>query len=773
MTNKSVEISLNNSKLAIFSISKYIFYIFLFYLCASAKILGSFSPCFYGLFLTFCFLGENLFGLSLSYILGVFLHNIDFKTIFFTLFLCFIACFVVFLHKKFKKTLKTTTCCLYAFLFGLLYIYIYFSNLIEMYVAIINVLLNIVFMLCSLNFFKILKTRNFNLNLNTDEIFYGCVVLALFFCGLQTINIGVFDVVKLIGTFIVLFSSSILKNSSSIVLSVVIGIGAGLCSGDLSYITLFVIMSVFTYVFKSYSKIYSSLIVLLIDLLFCLFFKTETFFNILMVLPTFISGFLFVFFPNTFVLRLKDFLDVKDESSSLKNILNQDKMQISKRLLYTAEVFYEMDKNFRKLVKGSLDINDAKSMVCSEIIRLNCEKCSQRDKCLKGFSEQINTIFQNLVNVGFEKGKITLVDLPAYLTNRCGMLNQVINSINALLSEYKSYSKMLGNLDSSKILIAEQLSGISHILTDLSNETSKMVKMDYKIEKLIKEALIYNDIVPSEVVCFEKDEKTNVVSMIIRNIDFNNERITNILNQLCSTKMVLDEIFPECDSDLTYLSYKTAPTYNISMGVARENKGGENVCGDSFSVIKLLNDRYMFALCDGMGHGEKANKASELSINMIENFYKAGYDNQTILTSVNKLLNLGREDVFSALDIGVINLKNGEADFIKQGAAIGFIKTGNEIIRIESNSLPLGILQDVTPKITKTILSSDDVVIMVSDGIVDSFGEENLENYLKKINNINPQEIADCVLSQAKKNQRNYPKDDMTVLVGKLYYNVG
>ena len=259
--------------------------------------------------------------------------------------------------------------------------------------------------------------------------------------------------------------------------------------------------------------------------------------------------------------------------------------------------------------------------------------------------------------------------------------------------------------------------------------------------------------------------------MIIRNIDFENDKIVNILSQICSTKMVLDDVLPGNNSDLTYVSYKTAPTYDIAIGVASAMKGGQDVCGDNYSTIKLFNDKFMFALCDGMGHGEKAKKASELSISMIENFYKAGYDNQIILKSVNKLLNLGSEDVFSALDVSIIDLKNGEVDFVKQGATIGFIKKGCEISRVESNSLPLGILQEVAPKVTKTILSPDDIIIMVSDGIVDSFREEELEIYLKGLNKSNPQEIADCILNSAKKNQKNYPKDDMTVLVGKLFYN--
>ena len=179
----------------------------------------------------------------------------------------------------------------------------------------------------------------------------------------------------------------------------------------------------------------------------------------------------------------------------------------------------------------------------------------------------------------------------------------------------------------------------------------------------------------------------------------------------------------------------------------------------------------MFALCDGMGHGNSANKTSDLSISLIENFYKAGYDNQTILTSVNKLLNLGREDVFSALDISVVDLKNGQVDFIKQGATIGFVKKGDSLSRIESNSLPLGILQEVKPKVTKTVLSTDDMVIMLSDGIVDAFKEDDLEAYLKSLRDNNPQVMADKILNKAKRQQKNYPEDDMTVMVGKIFYN--
>ncbi len=259
--------------------------------------------------------------------------------------------------------------------------------------------------------------------------------------------------------------------------------------------------------------------------------------------------------------------------------------------------------------------------------------------------------------------------------------------------------------------------------------------------------------------------------MMIRTIDFDNEKILKVLNTFCPNKMVLDEVVPSQDNNMTYISYKTAPIYDVAVGVAKMTKGGSENSGDTHSMVKLSSGKFMVALCDGMGSGDKANKKSETSINLIENFYRAGYDDETILSCVNNLLNLTSENVFSALDLSIIDLKNGEADFIKQGATVGFIKKGEEVSKIESNSLPLGILQNISPKVTKTVLSPDEMLIMMSDGIVDALGEENLEEYLKCVNFKSPQEMADNILNKAKVVQKNYPNDDMTVLVSKLFYN--
>lgn len=102
-----------------------------------------------------------------------------------------------------------------------------------------------------------------------------------------------------------------------------------------------------------------------------------------------------------------------------------------------------------------------------------------------------------------------------------------------------------------------------------------------------------------------------------------------------------------------------------------------------------------------MGSGERAEKASATAIGMVENFYRAGFDNDLILDCVNRLLTAAESEVFTAVDICVVDLKDGLADFVKLGAPMGMIKVGDAVNFIEGASLPVGIVEEVKPTITK------------------------------------------------------------------------
>ena len=107
------------------------------------------------------------------------------------------------------------------------------------------------------------------------------------------------------------------------------------------------------------------------------------------------------------------------------------------------------------------------------------------------------------------------------------------------------------------------------------------------------------------------------------------------------------------------------------------------------------------------------------------------------------------------------------------GATYGFVKRPNETIVIDSSGLPLGVLDEMRPHITKNIVQANDIIILVSDGITDAFYDrEELVGFINDIDNINPQIIADNILNKAMDLNDNISKDDMSVIVVRVYQKV-
>ncbi|MBP3619547.1 MAG: SpoIIE family protein phosphatase, partial [Clostridia bacterium] len=325
---------------------------------------------------------------------------------------------------------------------------------------------------------------------------------------------------------------------------------------------------------------------------------------------------------------------------------------------------------------------------------------------------------------------------------------------------------MTKDVDTSKLIIADQLQGVSKIMRTLSQEVETNITFDVSKENKILDELTYYNIICIDAVVFEKDINTMEVSLVIKNEDATKRRISDVVSKICGKQMAVYENFPASRPGYMILNLKTAPQLDCLFGVAQKTKSGSNVSGDSYSIVKLDGDKILFVISDGMGSGEKAEKTSELSISLVENFYKAGFDNELILSTVNKLLNLHKEEIFSALDLCVLDQRTGLVDFIKMAAPTSYLLNEEKCEEIRTGALPIGIVEETSPQVSKSLVQSNDFVIMFSDGISDSFeSEKKLEECVKSIKTKNPQEFAEEFLERALACNNGYAVDDMTVLV--------
>ena len=226
------------------------------------------------------------------------------------------------------------------------------------------------------------------------------------------------------------------------------------------------------------------------------------------------------------------------------------------------------------------------------------------------------------------------------------------------------------------------------------------------------------------------------------------------------------------DGEKSCLIFSAPPRLDAAFGVAYAIKNGEKVSGDTHSVIRINDHSFLMALSDGMGSGEYARKVSESAISLIEAFYRAEMPEDNVLNTINKLLSFNRDERFTCIDIAAVNLDTGRADFVKIGSPAGIILREGEIKILESNSLPLGILDNLRPTVSTDMLKAGDLVVFMSDGITSAFpSATDLYEFLQELKPLNPQNLADKILAGALDKTGHSVTDDMTVLCTRIFDN--
>ena len=192
--------------------------------------------------------------------------------------------------------------------------------------------------------------------------------------------------------------------------------------------------------------------------------------------------------------------------------------------------------------------------------------------------------------------------------------------------------------------------------------------------------------------------------------------------------------------------------------------------GDVILVRRMSKNRVLFAVGDGMGSGKNANDLSERAVKTIENFFEAGFSEEVVMEVSNKILTRhATGDGFSAVDIMVLNLNTGAVNFIKLGATFTVIKSGDEPEIIEGNALPMGVVENVQPFVTRRVLSENDVAVLLSDGVTDVTTGGEIAEILDEERRINPEVLSSKILDAAVKNGAS---DDATVLTVKIFSRI-
>ncbi|MFY0778813.1 stage II sporulation protein E [Peribacillus simplex] len=454
----------------------------------------------------------------------------------------------------------------------------------------------------------------------------------------------------------------------------------------------------------------------------------------------------------------------------------------AQRVEQFSHVFEALSNSFSQVdERGRLEEDEKEfDYFLSNVTEKTCQLCFKKEQC---WSKNFNTTYEGMQEIMLQLSEND-GQLPQKTSKEwgkyCSRGPQVIGAISQELTYFEANQKLKRQVKESRKLVADQLRGVSAVMDDFAKEIQRERKNHHIHEESIMEAIqdfglhigyveIYSleqgnvDIEMSVPYCQGRGECEKLIAPMLS--DILGETIV-VHSEECAT-------YPNGQCEVIF---RSAKKFTVETGVAHAAKGGGLVSGDSYTTMEIGCGKFAIAISDGMGNGERAHFESTETLKLLQKFLQSGIEEKIAIKSVNSVLSLRTTDeIFSTLDLAMIDLQDARAKFLKICSIPSFIKRGDRIIKIESSNLPMGIIQDFDVDVVSEELKAGDILIMMSDGVFDGPSHvENIEFWLKRkikeMETDDPQEISDLILEEVIRT-KGIIDDDMTVVTSKIKHN--
>lgn len=478
--------------------------------------------------------------------------------------------------------------------------------------------------------------------------------------------------------------------------------------------------------------------------------------------------------PKSCLTRISNYFpsETKPVDPVLEN--NSVRELILTRLNDLSSIFTELAKSFNEEPElepaaQKMDLYTMLDQVCAK----NCQQCNGYETCWgENFYSTYRELF-DLLALAELYGEVNTKHLKGRLAKNCFQQFKLLTTVNHLFERCQSDYYWRRKLDESKSFLANQLQGMAQIITKLAIEVTSDPEFRAEIESQLATCLNRVGINIKEVSVLGLGNQK--VEIRIKQKNCNRKRecqylMTPLISRLLGEDYEIWE--RNCQLENGDCGYCLTPVYpyEVRTVVCKLPKDGNEASGDDHALHELKDGHFVAILSDGMGNGDKAAVQSGATVSILEKLLETGVDRDFAVRMINSILLLRTpEESFATVDLAIMDLHSGKAEFIKIGAATTYIKRGREVWSIKSTSLPAGILNSVDLERTVVQLQPGDLVIMVTDGVIDSKIEVGKEDWmlraLRQVEVVGPEALGEYLLNLARINQDGIPKDDMTVIV--------
>lgn len=420
-----------------------------------------------------------------------------------------------------------------------------------------------------------------------------------------------------------------------------------------------------------------------------------------------------------------------------------------------------------------------------------CNHCTRREQCRERDFALWQQMLTQIGTALTEDGGVCGTDVPAQLGSRCGVMGRVLDEINSAaarrMGERRSGDKLR--------VAAEDYAHMGKLLAESARLEEEAGTPDRELTARLERILAYNDFAAGSVSVYGTRHKRIFVHDIdLTGTRMGGEEIAALFGSVVGMPLSVPEFTlngPVLSMEMHTLTCCRCEWGRYAMAASsldgetepvenRTDDGetdtfstgsfytGAVPSGDTVTAFTGDGRQYML-LSDGMGTGRMAALTSGMAAAFLERMLTAGATLETALKMLNNVIRAGCDECAATVDLCEIDMVTMEARFVKSGAAPSFVIRNGSLFRLQSKTVPIGILRALDAEMIRFTVEPGDVIVMLSDGIARSFEEcPWLLDFLSTDEDIKQGSVTRAAEKIVKQAASRGAKDDITAGVMRI-----
>ncbi len=385
---------------------------------------------------------------------------------------------------------------------------------------------------------------------------------------------------------------------------------------------------------------------------------------------------------------------------------------LSRSFTSLSEICYALSERAKKPNAGEL--RELFDSVCDRF----CGRCPHAAVCWSKKYDETKAALGRAADSMAEGKRVTRGSFPPYFASRCPSVDRIVGEINAGAGDL--IRRRTGG-DRSEIF-AMDYESVASLIGEALEEVRREGEEDPALSE--KATRFLRTLLPGEGIARVAGRRKKTLSAVgfaaggglpdAKKLRLGCEKLLG-----CP----LSEARYEIRGGALSFTMEAVPRFRTEVASLRRPKARERACGDTVAGFENREAFFYAMLSDGMGSGEEAALTSGVCSAFLRTMLTAGNAKSTSLEMLNGLIRTSDGECSATVDLFELDLLTGRASFVKSGAAPSFVRRGGRLYRIQSKTLPIGIMRAADAEQVRFAAEDGDCVILQSDGVAQGSGD--------------------------------------------------